>query len=404
MSRATTEAVAVKVAVCGIIVSIAMMVGAGCARQEVFPVVTRSGLVFVTESGDVREIEAVRCGSVNAGVDDYLVLRSKDGLMYVCDLSGRRVVDVGFTRTFANSKYFGGRRQDGLWAVYTYEGDQVGSSWKGLNGISEYGMAAVTRDGNSWGVADTEGEWVIEPKYTVTRCIGGRLFGVGVGGEEHEHELIPRVHATWGLARDDGTVLREPFATGIGFVAQREQPLIPYSLDSFLDTGLVGAGGKWGFLDKSGSVVVKPRFVGGAGEFENDRCCVAIEKDGKKIYGFIDGNGVMVIEPQFNGPHVFSEGLAAVLVEGQWGYVDRAGEYAIAPQYQEAISFSEGRGAVKKDGLWGFIDSSGREVIPCRYVDLVQRFWRGVATVRTRNETLLIDRSGNVVWSSGPEE
>jgi hypothetical protein len=383
----------------------------GCARQEVFPVVTRSGLVFVTESGEVRQTDAEWCGSIAMNIDDYLLVLGSgrdaadpNHIMYICDRTLKRIVDVGFSRTFRNKKYIGGRREDGLWAVYTYEGRQVGPSWKGLNGISECGMVAASKDGNSWGVANLEGEWVITPKYTITRLIGGQLFGIGVGGEEFPHVHIPRVNATWGLARDDGTILREPFATGIGFVAQREQPLIPYSLDSVLGTGLLGAGGKWGFLDRSGSVVVKPRFVGGAGEFENDRCCVAIEKDGKEIYGFIDGNGVMAIEPQFNRPHVFSEGRAAVLVEGQWGYIDRAGEYAIAPQYEDAISFSEGRGAVKKDGLWGFIDRDGREVIPCQYVDLVKRFWRGVATVRTENETLLIDRSGNVIWSSGPEE
>jgi hypothetical protein len=382
----------------------------GCARQEVFPVVTRSGLVFVTESGEVRQTDAEWCGSIAMNIDDYLLVLGSgrdaadpNHIMYICDRTLKRIVDVGFSRTFTNKKYIGGRREDGLWAVYTYEGRQVGPSWKGLNGISECGMVAASKDGNSWGVANLEGEWVITPKYTITRLIGGQLFGIGVGGEEFPHVHIPRVNATWGLARDDGTILREPFATGLGFISDEDPPLIPYSLEGSLATGLV-AGGRWGFLDKSGSVIVTPRFVGGGLGFEEGLCSVAIEKYGEKVYGYVDRNGNMVIEPRFSHSQRFSEGLAALPMDGRWGYIDKSGKYVIPPQYDRTISFSEGRGAVKKDGLWGFVDHDGREVIPCQYVDVAQSFWRGVATVRTKNETLLIDRSGTVVWSSGPEE
>src|SRR5262249_50629632 len=70
----------------------------------------------------------------------------------------------------------------------------------------------------------------------------------------------------------------------------------------------------WGFIDKTGKVVVSPRF-GQVGSFSGG--LAAVELDEK--WGFINKSGITVIDPQFSGAGDFGEGLAAVRGDYKWG-------------------------------------------------------------------------------------
>src|SRR5262249_37536648 len=61
----------------------------------------------------------------------------------------------------------------------------------------------------------------------------------------------------------------------------------------------------------------------------------------------------------------FSEGLAAVKVNGKWGYIDKSGKYVISPQFSRARSFHEGLAFVGWGDKYGYIDTSGTKVIEC---------------------------------------
>ena len=63
----------------------------------------------------------------------------------------------------------------------------------------------------------------------------------------------------------------------------------------------------------------------------------------------------------------FSEGMAAVKIDGLWGFIDTDGSMRIPAQYDWAGCFSEGLAAVSQNSLWGFIDSSGELVIPFQF-------------------------------------
>ena len=73
--------------------------------------------------------------------------------------------------------------------------------------------------------------------------------------------------------------------------------------------------GKWGYIDSTGKIVIKPQFVS-AEEFSEG--LAAIENEHGK-HGFIDESGAIVIEPKFDNWTDFSEGLAAVSVHFEWG-------------------------------------------------------------------------------------
>lgn len=80
-------------------------------------------------------------------------------------------------------------------------------------------------------------------------------------------------------------------------------------------------------------------------------------------WGYIDRTGRIVINPQFEEAGDFSEGLARVKVGGKWGYIDRTGRFLINPQFEEAGDFSQGLARVKLGGKWGYVDRRGEVVI-----------------------------------------
>ena len=121
-------------------------------------------------------------------------------------------------------------------------------------------------------------------------------------------------------------------------------------------------------------------------------------------YGYQDASGKMVIPFLYDDANSFSEGLAAVLIDGKWGFIDENGKMVIEPQYEEAGKFSSGLANVMvgnwSDGKWGYIDKTGKVVIQAQF-DLAYPFSGDVATVRigdySNGKWGCIDKAGKVV-------
>jgi hypothetical protein len=117
-------------------------------------------------------------------------------------------------------------------------------------------------------------------------------------------------------------------------------------------------------------------------------------------YGFVNRTGKLVISPAFEGAENFSEGLAKASQNGAWGFIDSTGNFVIAPQFRYAWSFSEGLANVEKDGKWGFIDRTGAFVIkPAFY--FAGNFSCGRAIISDQKNGItkygVINRKGKVV-------
>ena len=80
------------------------------------------------------------------------------------------------------------------------------------------------------------------------------------------------------------------------------------------------------------------------------------------MYGFIDKSGKVVIEPQFYDVLDFSEGFTRVEIartglygeppradDYNWGFIDKSGKVVIEPQFNYVSAFSEGLACVRKD-------------------------------------------------------
>lgn len=59
-------------------------------------------------------------------------------------------------------------------------------------------------------------------------------------------------------------------------------------------------------------------------------------------WGYINKEGQFVIKPRFQKASDFSEGLAAVQVGDKWGYIDKQGRFVISPQFDFTWKFSDG--------------------------------------------------------------
>ncbi|MBO9599319.1 MAG: WG repeat-containing protein, partial [Cohnella sp.] len=72
-------------------------------------------------------------------------------------------------------------------------------------------------------------------------------------------------------------------------------------------------------------------------------------------WGYADKKGKMVIKPQYESANNFSEGLAAVSVKGKFGFIDKKGKLVVPAKYDEVYSFSEGMAVVAVDWIYGYI-------------------------------------------------
>ncbi len=86
--------------------------------------------------------------------------------------------------------------------------------------------------------------------------------------------------------------------------------------------------------------------------------------------GYISNRGKTVIKPVFLSGGDFSEGLAAVRLNGHYGFINRTGKFVIAPRYDYAGSFSHGIAVAYNDGIPSFIDKKGETVLPSGYKQL----------------------------------
>lgn len=194
---------------------------------------------------------------------------------------------------------------------------------------------------------------------------------------------------------------------------------------------------KWGFIDKSGKMVIPAKFddvsrdqYGGCTVHHKPFCNFSEGLCGVRVgdkWGYIDYGGEFRIPLKYDNAGTFSEGLACVRLGTKYGYIDKEGKVVIPlkfdcpPQIQNAANanpdwdmtqnliepfeFNDGLAVAVTGKAAGYIDKSGSIVIPQIY-SRAEPFFEGVASVMTSDAGLqalgktFIDKSGKVVMSS----
>ena len=282
------------------------------------------------------------------------------------------------------------------------------------------GLAAVESNGK-WGYIDKNGNIIVPFKYESASLFLEKLAAVKLRGkwgfiDKQDNLVIPlKYEDAWSFFEGLATVkLKGKY----GFINKDGNVVIPLKYDDAepFSEGLaaVEVNGKWGVIDKSDNLVIpfKYDYVGdfsnGRAEFELNGRKGYIDKYGTEHYdngGSAPKKNVTYNVAKFSVPAkaIFYDGLAVVESnDSGWacdvkkGYIDKNGSVIIPFKYEDAWSFSEGLAAVKLNGKWGFIDKNGNVVIPFTY-NYAWSFCAGLARVNLCGEWGFIDKSNNVV-------
>ena len=225
------------------------------------------------------------------------------------------------------------------------------------------GMAAV-KINNKWGFIDLSGKVVIAPQFNPYQAQFNAAFSDGL------------VAVNFVSAQKSGTAGNDP------------------------------VGLRWGFADKTGKLVIKPKFEGNyyaPPHFANGLAVIGGSFIGTTIatfgmntkFGYIDKTGVMVIAQKYDEAYDFSEELASVKVGSKYGFIDKAGRMVIAPTYDAPGFFRDGMAIVELNKISYVIDKNNHKVFDKGYTAL-SAYSEGLARFEEEGKVGFIDKAGNI--------
>jgi hypothetical protein len=238
-----------------------------------------------------------------------------------------------------------------------------------------------------WGYINTVGALVIPMKFQLADEFHEGLAAAHLGKTSGfiDHTGRFRINApfdvSWGFS--EGVVLVKSNLQMI-YLDRRGKRLATPPLDpnyyghSFHDgLAAIRIRDKWGFMDKTGRLVIAPQFIE-AGDFSEGLAAVELPIDQSKEqpckldetssytvakkFGYIDRTGKLVIPPQWEYAGPFVAGLANVSACDKASFIDKTGHIQIATAFNEASPFAGALAPVNIGSLIGYIDKTGKVI------------------------------------------
>ena len=91
----------------------------------------------------------------------------------------------------------------------------------------------------------------------------------------------------------------------------------------------------------------------------------------------------------------FTDGFAAVKLNGKWNYINTEGQFLSRQWFDDAWNFNEGFAAVSLNSMWNFINTEG-QFLSERWFDVVWNFYEGFAIVRLNDKWNFINHQGQL--------
>ena len=349
----------------------------------------------------------------------------------ILDEEGRWVVQPAFHRLGGFSEGLCAYNKGSSWGFIDARGEtRIRAKFRYVERFGE-GLAAACGADLLYGFIDPDGKWAIPPKFDAAGAFRDGLCPVrlkkrwGYIDRTGATIIEPRFARAWGFRDGVAEVVSSGREDKTSFAVREMKK--HFNVEEFR--------GKWGLIDRTGAYLAPPRFAYSESEFDHlsdareqelgplDREPAEVDgasafHDGRALgreggkFGFVDRRGEVVLEPVWDHARHFGDGLAPVGFNEKgrptmWGYVDGTGKVAIEPRFFDAAPFSEGLAAVRIEaapnefnlltgGRWGYIDTTGKMVIEPLPVP-GGPFRDGLAQ-RGRAFTCYIDRSGRTVW------
>lgn len=180
---------------------------------------------------------------------------------------------------------------------------------------------------------------------------------------------------------------------------QKGEPTVSHTPFEFTAPYAAKKDGKFGYIDKSGEMIIPPQFERALGFVEGLGRVGIGDKQ-----GYIDETGKFVIPLKFDEAHPFSEGLAGARIGERFGFIDKSGAFAVPPRYEQVEHFSGGIAAVMDDGKWGYINRKGDYIAEPQF-NTCWPFNNGVAPVMGDRKCGYIDITGRPIylWETGSQ-
>lgn len=178
-----------------------------------------------------------------------------------------------------------------------------------------------------------------------------------------------------------------------------------YTFNEGVFAAFGSASSETGFLDENGNLFlsydsydVRPFNQG-----------LAPIKDWDGKWGFINKSGNMVIPHNYYDFYVrglnttyqvFNDGIASVKNTNYvWGGIDKTGKTVIPFEYEVLRAFNEGLAVAQKNGKFGVIDTNNNVVVPFEY-DELSGYGSGRCVAIKNGRAFCIDRYGNEITGS----
>lgn len=279
--------------------------------------------------------------------------------------------------------------KDKKWGLINSKGIEIVSPEYDYIGAMSNGMAVVEKDGK-YGYINSTGKIVITPIYSNARSFNDGLAPV-------------KIENKWGYINSIGKVIIPP-KYDIAYVFRDGMAkVVVESTDGWIDGG---------FINKLGKLVIPCKFYRGSdntsGEIDGFYNGLARASLDGKNWGFINKTGSFVIKPIYSGASNFKEGLASVWKDNnsRMGYINVAGKEVINFDFEGGEDFSDGIAKVKipnKKG-WYFINKSGNLITDIHF-PIATEYKNGLARViDDNNEHYYIDKQGKYFHSYYSED
>lgn len=153
--------------------------------------------------------------------------------------------------------------------------------------------------------------------------------------------------------------------------------------------------GRYGMLDKSGEMVVEPKYDL-LEVLENPGFVKAAIDD---LYGVIDVQGKVIVPLEYDYVGRMSEDIIVVRKDGMYGCFDKTGKQVVPMEYEEIREYAGGMARIRFIGKFGFIDKKG-EFLVAPFSDEVENFKEDCCLVTIRNKVGFVTLQGD--WIAAP--